>query len=148
MRKGQQRMKWHHGHEFEQLLEVSDGQGSLVCSSPWGHKESDTTETELNWYPKITNMLTQNLQTNVNSSIISNSYKVETTLMSINWRTDKQNVINPYTGILFSNKKEWGTNSSYSMDDPYSMDDSFTLAQWKLDTKGHTLHDSIYMKYP
>ena len=27
---------------------VCDGQGSLVCYSPWGHKESDTTE-RLNW---------------------------------------------------------------------------------------------------
>ena len=38
---------WHHwlnGHEFEQALGVGDGQGSLVCCSPWGHKESDTTE--------------------------------------------------------------------------------------------------------
>ena len=32
------------GHEFEQALGVGDGQGSLVCCSPWGHKESDTTE--------------------------------------------------------------------------------------------------------
>ena len=31
-------------HEFEQALGVGDGQGSLVCYSPWGHKESDTTE--------------------------------------------------------------------------------------------------------
>ena len=38
---------WHHqvnGHEFEQALGVSDGQGSLACCSPWGHKELDTTE--------------------------------------------------------------------------------------------------------
>ena len=35
-------------HEFEQALGVGDGQGSLVCCSPWGHKESDTTE-RLNW---------------------------------------------------------------------------------------------------
>ena len=46
---------WNHqcnGHEFEQALGVGDGQGSLVCCSPWGHKESDMTEqlngTELN----------------------------------------------------------------------------------------------------
>ena len=42
---------WHHwlnGHEFEWDLKVSDGQGSLVRCSPWGHKESDTTEW-LNW---------------------------------------------------------------------------------------------------
>ena len=33
--------------EFEQALGVGDGQGSLVCYSPWGRKESDTTEQ--NW---------------------------------------------------------------------------------------------------
>ena len=45
---------WHHhfdGHEFEQALGVSDGQGSLACRRPWGHKESDTTE-QLNWTNK------------------------------------------------------------------------------------------------
>jgi len=31
-------------HEFEQAPGVDDGQGSLACCSPWGHKESDTTE--------------------------------------------------------------------------------------------------------
>ena len=31
-------------HEFEQTLEDSEGQRSLVCCSPCGHKESDTTE--------------------------------------------------------------------------------------------------------
>jgi len=42
---------WHHrldGHEFEQAPGVGDGQGRLACCSPWGHKESDTTEW-LNW---------------------------------------------------------------------------------------------------
>ena len=42
---------WHNrlnGHEFEQALGADDGQGSLTCCSPWGHKESDTTEW-LNW---------------------------------------------------------------------------------------------------
>ena len=42
---------WHHqlyGHEFEQALGVGDGQGSLVCCSPWGCTESDTTK-RLNW---------------------------------------------------------------------------------------------------
>ena len=45
---------WLYGHEFEQALGVGDGQGSLACCSPRGHKKSDTTEwlnwTELNWY--------------------------------------------------------------------------------------------------
>ena len=38
---------WPHrldGHEFEQTSGVGDGQGTLVCCSPWGHEESDTTE--------------------------------------------------------------------------------------------------------
>ena len=38
---------WHHqlnGHEFEQVLGAGDAQGSLVCCSLWGHKESDMTE--------------------------------------------------------------------------------------------------------
>ena len=34
---------WLHGHEFEQTPGYSEGQGSLVCCSPWGCKESDTT---------------------------------------------------------------------------------------------------------
>ena len=38
----------HHGHEFEQALGVGDRQGGLACCSPWGRKESDTTEW-LNW---------------------------------------------------------------------------------------------------
>ena len=38
---------WHHwldGHEFEWARRVGDGQGSLACWSPWGHKESNKTE--------------------------------------------------------------------------------------------------------
>ena len=31
------------GHEFEPTPGDSEGQGSLVCCSPWGHKESDIT---------------------------------------------------------------------------------------------------------
>ena len=32
------------GHEFEQALGAGEGQGSLVCCSPWSRKESDTTK--------------------------------------------------------------------------------------------------------
>ena len=42
---------WHHQinrHEFEQAPGAGDGQGGLACYSPWGGKESDTTE-QLNW---------------------------------------------------------------------------------------------------
>ena len=37
---------WHHwlnGRESEQPPRDAEGQGSLVCCSPWGRKESDTT---------------------------------------------------------------------------------------------------------
>ena len=52
-RKGWQRMRWLDGitdsmDEFEQALGAGDGQGSVTCCSPWGLKESDTTEW-LNW---------------------------------------------------------------------------------------------------
>ena len=36
---------WHHrfnGHELGQTPRDGDGQESLACYSPWGHKESDT----------------------------------------------------------------------------------------------------------
>ena len=40
-------VEWHHrlnGHEFEQTLGDGEGQRSLACCSPWGHKELDTAE--------------------------------------------------------------------------------------------------------
>ena len=57
--KGRQRMRWLDGisnlmdMSLSKLLQVGDEQGGLACCSPWGHKESDTTEwlnwTELKW---------------------------------------------------------------------------------------------------
>ena len=44
---------WHHRlnrHEVEQAQGDGEGQGSLACFSPWGHKELDTTE-QLNNLP-------------------------------------------------------------------------------------------------
>ena len=48
-RRGQQNemVGWHHwfsGHELEQTPENSEGQGSLMCFSPWGHEQLDMTE--------------------------------------------------------------------------------------------------------
>ena len=40
-------VRWHHqleGHESEQAPGAGEGQGGLVCCSPWGRKESATTE--------------------------------------------------------------------------------------------------------
>ena len=50
-KKGRQRMRWLDGitdltdmSPFEQTLGDSQGQGSLMCRSPWGRKELDTTQ--------------------------------------------------------------------------------------------------------
>ena len=48
-RRGQQRMRWLDGITDSMDMSLSrlgvrDGQRSLACCSPWGHKESDTTE--------------------------------------------------------------------------------------------------------
>ena len=51
-KRGQQRVRmigWHHqlnGHEFEQSPGVANGQGSLVCCSPWGHRVGHDTATD------------------------------------------------------------------------------------------------------
>ena len=49
-RRGRQRMRWLdgitelNGHESEQSPGEGEGEGSLACCSPWGHKESDMTK--------------------------------------------------------------------------------------------------------
>ena len=43
---GDEMFGWHHhvnGHEFEQILGDSEGQGNLICCRLWDRKESDTT---------------------------------------------------------------------------------------------------------
>ena len=50
---------WHHqlnGHEFEWTVGDGEGQGSLVCCSPWGRKKWDTTEWLKNHYLDITGL--------------------------------------------------------------------------------------------
>ena len=65
---------WHHhlyGHEFEQALGVGDRWESLVYCSPWGRKESDTTE-QLNWTEILTTdslLMTGSLTDDINSWI-------------------------------------------------------------------------------
>ena len=58
---------WHHqldGHEFEQAPGVGDGQGGLVCCSPWGLKELDTTE-RLNWSTSLGRIILMSFATSL-----------------------------------------------------------------------------------
>ena len=52
---------WLNGHEFEATPGDGEGQGSLACCSPWGHKESDTSERLNNIWDRI--HIPQNLLT-------------------------------------------------------------------------------------
>ena len=48
-------------------------------------------------------------------------------------------MVHPNNGILFSNKKEWNTDTYYNMNEPWKR------AKWeKSDTKGHILYDSTW----
>ena len=62
------RHHWLNGHGFGWTPGVGDGQGGLACCSPWGRKESDTTEqlnwTELNWCLAFLDFW-QSVQTNI-----------------------------------------------------------------------------------
>ena len=62
-------VEWLDGHEFEPAPGVGDGQGSLVCCSPWGCKESDMTEW-LNW----TELWSEAFNISVQSEIILSVY--------------------------------------------------------------------------
>ena len=47
---GGEMVGWHHqlnGHELEQTPGDSEGQGSLVCCSPWGHKDLVTEQQQM-----------------------------------------------------------------------------------------------------
>ena len=47
------------GQEFEQAPGVGNGQGGLACCSPWGHKESDTTERLNSKLPTVSSLVKQ-----------------------------------------------------------------------------------------
>ena len=64
---------WHHQldeHKFEQAPVVGDGQGSLACCSPWGHKELHTTE-QLTW----TLILKSSIKFYMEQSLLSMAFK-------------------------------------------------------------------------
>lgn len=41
--------------------------------------------------------------------------------MSTNWWKDKENMVYPCDGILYSHKEEWSTDTHYDMDEPWKL---------------------------
>ena len=66
------------------------------------------------------------MYTYIHGSITHNSQKVQTTQMSINWWMDKQNVVCPHDGILFSHEKNGSTDTCYNTGEPW-----WHHAKWK-----------------
>ena len=74
---------WHHwlnGHEFEQVPGIGVGQGSLVCCSPWVHKESDRTE-GLNCLSSVKNAIGNLREIALNLSIALDSMIILTIMV-------------------------------------------------------------------
>ena len=76
---------WHHwlnGRESEWTPGVGDGQGCLACCDSWGHKESDTTVTELNWWqdyifsPCLLNLYAEYIMWNTRLAELNNGIKI------------------------------------------------------------------------
>ena len=84
---------WLNGNELEQALGDGDGQGSLACCSPWGHKESDKTE-----------QLNNNKNTTVYSDYIPKNKKIKSSDLY------KGKTTNSLSDISFKN------NFSHSVD--------------------------------
>ena len=91
---------WHHqlnGLEFEQAPGIGDGQGSLVCWSPWGSKESDMTE-QLNW-----------TELNIHSQIYVSSLKLPELqgIMSVSSTCSLRHLILDISHLICSKLSSW-----------------------------------------
>ena len=75
--------------------------------------------------------------------LIDNSPKLEITLMSINNKMEKEVVIDPQNGLLYSNWKEQTSNMCNNMDSIHR-----EYVEWKKpDTKDYLVYDSTYTKF-
>ena len=80
---------WHHwlnGDEFEQTLGDSEGRRSLACYSPWGHKESDTTE----WLTSKDKDLTLLCSVLKSSPVNATNLGLNPWVRKIPWRRERQ----------------------------------------------------------
>ena len=107
---------WHHqlnGHGFEQA--PGDGQGSLVCCSPWCPKELDTTE--LNWCNKVyLNLVDWNKNKCVSSHTMSaRIQEFRSVLVGCFWRTVfLEAVVSASARDAFIWRFDWGWCCFYS----------------------------------
>ena len=94
------------GCEFEQAPGAGDGQGSLACCSPWGLKESDTTErlnwTELNFMKRKDDKLCQKLPK-----------RIKFLLQVFFFRWDKQFLIRKQERLIFHLQQIMHYTASY-----------------------------------
>ena len=96
---------WDHqlkGHEFEQALGDGEGQGSLACCSPWGHKESNTTE-QLNNNNQTYKTRWQHLPAFLGHKWQSHCCHLLTSKII---RNQDRNSMNCYSLIMFINSKQ------------------------------------------
>ena len=104
---------WHHQlnrHEFEQAPGVGDGQGSLACCNPWGHKVSDMTE-RLNWDMNII-LIFENFKNHKFFQSIKNKHwplKISNPSHPSNFKNESKNWMSVWTGDskLFMGKKQF-----------------------------------------
>ena len=78
---------WLNGHEFVETPGDGEGQGSLACCSPWGHKESDTSKRLNNNWDRI--HIPQNLLT------VSDNHTIRTFLSPPKKKSDFSFTSNP-----------------------------------------------------
>ena len=87
---------WLNGHEFEQVSEDSEGQGSLACYSPWGCKESDTTE----WLHSLTHAYVKQINKTL---LYSTGNYIQYLLMTYNGKeSEKEYIIHIYIKLNHS----------------------------------------------
>lgn len=80
----------------------------------------------------------------IHSSIIYNSQKVETIQMFVPWWMEKQNVVYPYHGLMFSHKNQWNIKTRCNIEEARKC-----CAQWKKpDPECHIVYDCIDVTCP
>ena len=138
---------WHHQlnrHEFEQALEDGEEQGSLASCSPWGHKESDTTEW-LNWLRHADDTI---LMAESKEEIKSLLMKVKKKSgkswpKTQNWKNYHLDIQSHHSEVIGKQWKQWQTLFSQAPKLPWTMTAAMKLRHLLLGRKAMSNLDSI-----